>query len=1654
MSDSGKLHVIEAVLVGALFFTSAGFVLTFDQASTPDGEASDELQTRGGDSMDTISDRPLDDPRYKDNLMSKRLAESLGGDTDALSDQLNETLPSHTLYNLYLSNGYATRPVYEQFDPGNESTTTSTRLIEPGWTYVWTATDFDSYPADPSITAAKMGLYTLPVSDATAIRTGGADVDVVVEGEQDSSIHQTSTFRLDTSFTVRQADDGSIPHASLYFNDSSDDPMGYRDAASEIEAGSDTTWYNVTLEETEGEPVEEGARVNVTLPRAWTADATDEAGDYSIVHTKDDADTPGSLVFELERDVRDETLNLAFNATYEGDEYEFYTFRASLDEPVFGDARLVVRADDQSGYTGGDFPHPRVSAPRSMGTSGNGTWIVSFPNPENSVGTNDLEVDKITIEQPGGTDLFGDATTVRSPDASCGNPGWNVGSDKLVWDPDPSDDCSISPGDGFQLVVEVQGDASYATDLDLTPPLHPDAAFGNDHQETVDRAFADGFHRRFVPPDTQGITGLTDYPGYPHPGTLETVDTDTVYGTDILKGGTSYDTADLDTFQSALALGGVDADPRTPIGESATVDIQLESLLLALSEAGLEASVETNVYPPWSMGPKDPLHTVDHVEKTIIEATVEWLFLDDLDGDGYDDVLAVTPQTKLYGIDGEAGEKISGMQVNVPDETASTATQYDYNATTTAYAIGFEDGSVRVYDEDLDHLWTATVANATVEDLDASYDWNADGVTDIAISSVDEFAFVDGKTGASHRIWRAPDTVSHVEGVDLIEPSFGDGETLVSLGARAVVEGFGHTVSANGHTYNEENDRVEEYAEDADTDAILQDPIIYGKTRTATGWDTDEVKVWEGARSGFRHLTAGDLDGNDVDDVVGGDASESPVPGQGDPGRVQAHNGTRNATDTVAQSIAYGNLIKDIAAPTRTHVSTISEDGVLMYTLDGWNNRHYYGFSPPSLDVLQFPLAQSIEFVNETHGWIVGEANSMARTTVGPHHWEDHDYDLYDPDGITELDLTEETLRYLDMEWQNGTHGVVVGGDCTSASLACEYGHIMYTEDGGDEWITADAPSRVDLNGFIYKDAHFPTEDTGYAVGSDGRIAKTTDGGEDWNLVSGDPWSSISDIVLRPDVEAVHFHDETTGLVAGEDKELYRTEDGGDSWEEVELQRFPGRSTNPDFQDMDFVDDEKGYLVGTDGAFYVTYDGGERWVADTPPGPDDTVAGFEYRAVEVPAEGTGWAGGSSDDAMSDRLLVSFPSHMKEAQAVSGTLDAIDDWHDNNDEGMSKVRSARVDPFAKNSPDTEVDYHLSNDGCTSWVEIPQKDPSKIDTFGLAEYEWTDFPDPSQTDLCFKAVLETEGRADTFHISPWIENITVEYEYQEDESDEWRTRNHTFHLDDPSVRDESATTALWNTTTGRVGLPYVDTFWTQRVDGSVQGVETADITGDLEKDVLAWTGRNNTDWDGDGIIGYDDRVYAFDGATGELLRNTSPLPGTPVSVHPISLPLATGDLVTDFVVSYENRDSGGANLRAYDGSSFDLIWNKSDNGTVASWAEGDIDDDNAGELVRGTRALFATEQPVVTVNHPDGGTPDWEWTLRPDFVGKYVFEYDVPRYALFGPHVVETTVKWDEIGGTGAQSARLYDYFSVTTPEGEIPENPVYRLDLVSKYEGAR
>jgi photosystem II stability/assembly factor-like uncharacterized protein len=110
---------------------------------------------------------------------------------------------------------------------------------------------------------------------------------------------------------------------------------------------------------------------------------------------------------------------------------------------------------------------------------------------------------------------------------------------------------------------------------------------------------------------------------------------------------------------------------------------------------------------------------------------------------------------------------------------------------------------------------------------------------------------------------------------------------------------------------------------------------------------------------------------------------------------------------------------------------------------------------------------------------------------------------------------------------------------------------------------------------------YFLNTDTGFAVGSNGSISKTLDGGVNWDLQA--PGNGL--------MRGVQFIDNDTGYVCGQYGQVFKTTNGGNSWSAV----YNDGSTY--FRAVEFVNASTGFLAGPSGKVYKSTNYGIAWVS-------------------------------------------------------------------------------------------------------------------------------------------------------------------------------------------------------------------------------------------------------------------------------------------------------------------------------------------------------------------------------------------------------------------------------------------------------------------------
>jgi photosystem II stability/assembly factor-like uncharacterized protein len=199
-------------------------------------------------------------------------------------------------------------------------------------------------------------------------------------------------------------------------------------------------------------------------------------------------------------------------------------------------------------------------------------------------------------------------------------------------------------------------------------------------------------------------------------------------------------------------------------------------------------------------------------------------------------------------------------------------------------------------------------------------------------------------------------------------------------------------------------------------------------------------------------------------------------------------------------------------------------------------------------------------FTDEGRGWAFGEEGALYTTRDGGETWERQ---------------RVPTRNLLLGGWfLNSEQGWLVGAGAT----------ILQTIDGGQTWRAgtllgqeAQVPGRLEEAKRVrFTAASFVNRKRGWAVGAEGRVFASTDGGRTWSQQNAN---------VSADLYDVKFLDEREGWAAGAGGTLIHTLDGGNRWEVVPL------GTTHALERLCFAGRGRGWVVGFGGTI-ISYTSG------------------------------------------------------------------------------------------------------------------------------------------------------------------------------------------------------------------------------------------------------------------------------------------------------------------------------------------------------------------------------------------------------------------------------------------------------------------------------
>ncbi len=305
-------------------------------------------------------------------------------------------------------------------------------------------------------------------------------------------------------------------------------------------------------------------------------------------------------------------------------------------------------------------------------------------------------------------------------------------------------------------------------------------------------------------------------------------------------------------------------------------------------------------------------------------------------------------------------------------------------------------------------------------------------------------------------------------------------------------------------------------------------------------------------------------------------------------------------------------------------------------------------------NAVQYPVIAGLHFLNESTGFMASR-NWVLKTTDGGVNWDTLNATklptITDIHAINEQEIwtslhngsyfftknggTDWTLKNPNLIGVNSLKGIYAT-DEGKVWTTGNYTSVLYSEDRGDNW----ADQVPGQKGIINK-ADFLTEKIGFAVGNEGIILKTTDGGAFWEDLSFQNAESYFDVKVIDENRVVilsgdklvfssnggaDWSEKTTDatgtltsfyvksateiFVTSKNGEIVRTQDGGSFWSFV-------YNENAHLSDIEFIDSQNAVATGYNGLILKSTNGGLNWSEKR----NDNVNQFENAIFSSNLEG-------------------------------------------------------------------------------------------------------------------------------------------------------------------------------------------------------------------------------------------------------------------------------------------------------------------------------------------------------------------------------------------------------------------------------------------------
>lgn len=259
----------------------------------------------------------------------------------------------------------------------------------------------------------------------------------------------------------------------------------------------------------------------------------------------------------------------------------------------------------------------------------------------------------------------------------------------------------------------------------------------------------------------------------------------------------------------------------------------------------------------------------------------------------------------------------------------------------------------------------------------------------------------------------------------------------------------------------------------------------------------------------------------------------------------------------------------------------VGERGIIFHTDDGGKS-----WKAQTSNVT-YPLFD-VDFIDNQKGWAVGHWGTVLFTDDGGQHWQERSLSTaltgrgqIDPAAFTDIKdpttgeiiakagqlLSREIIAKITQSGINDARvreDIVLNSvfflDATHGWIVGEQGRVVRTEDGGQTWESVTLPR--------------PPKQAG------------SDGNEE--LMSDEELEAFGALTPPPSLYGVYFISPQQGWVVGQEGAIARTQDGGRQWE------FQPSGSQEALYDIG-VKGETGWIVGDKGAVLVSTSSGTQW---------------------------------------------------------------------------------------------------------------------------------------------------------------------------------------------------------------------------------------------------------------------------------------------------------------------------------------------------------------------------------------------------------------------------------------------------------------------------